>query len=410
VSADPHVGPVGPTAPGIRGFAAFAAGAGTPFLVRMDRHHYVVARGFEGAAPVADEGVKSDVAVVLRIAISVDYAAVAAPPKVAASLAVGKNFGCGLGSVSGGMIKIPTQDLFRLTARSRNSPKITEETALGDRPTFSENGFTEWMIKSGVSDGTTQDYCHAIARYFAYLETTSVSLERAFWQYDTTLSMRRLTGFALRRLERFYWEGEGKKIDFGIPPRLASPSRPKPSPVPRGEIFLILRTARRIYPRGRKKERLGRTFRAWLLLTLEWGARIGETEITWDQIDLERGSVLLRGKTGEDWAPISARGIRILGYLRRCAPAASGPFTGIQGKMVSSDYLYRIFKDVCQTAGLDCHPHQLRHTAVTEWGEAGVPLPYLMRLSRHKSVGAVLWYLRPSEHRLREYAHKRHAA
>lgn len=308
------------------------------------------------------------------------------------------------------MEQTQTSQIFRLTARSRNYPKIAEEPVPGDRPTFPEKDFVQWMRMSGVSNGTTQDYCHAIARYFAYLETAPVSLERAFWKYDTTLSMRRLTGFALRRLERFHWETEGRKVDFGIPPRLASPSRPKPSPIPRKEILLILATARRLYSRDRKRETLGRTFRAWLLLTLEWGARISETELPWSQIDLERKAVLLQGKTGKDWAPISARGIRILRHLRHHAPAASGPFVGIRGDQIGSDYLYRIFKTVCRSAGFNHHPHQLRHTAVTEWGEAGVPLPYLMRLSRHHSVGAVLWYLRPSEQKLREYAQTRHAA
>ena len=50
----------------------------------------------------------------------------------------------------------------------------------------------------------------------------------------------------------------------------------------------MLRTARRIYPPYGKKAAIGRTFRCWLLLTLEWGARISETELTWGQIGLEK--------------------------------------------------------------------------------------------------------------------------
>ncbi len=155
------------------------------------------------------------------------------------------------------------------------------------------------MKMSGVSDGTTADYRHAVRRYLAFLGESLFPIRRAFLNFDVPPGMLRLTGFALRRLTRYWREVDGMDIDLGVPSRLTNPSRPNPSPLRRQEILLMLRTARRIYPPYGKKAAIGRTFRCWLLLTLEWGARISETELTWGQIGLEKGSVLLCGKMGE---------------------------------------------------------------------------------------------------------------
>lgn len=153
---------------------------------------------------------------------------------------------------------------------------------------------------------------------------------------------------------------------------------------------------------------LSKTTRAWLILSWEWGTRIGESEIPWSCFDLSEQEVEVSGKTGERWLPISARGAKILAFLRKNRPDSSAPWIGKRGRSISSGYIYKLFKRVAQRAGLaHLHPHLLRHSAITAWAENDTPMPYLMQLSGHKSVSGVLFYVKPSKQKLREYFQRR---
>lgn len=222
----------------------------------------------------------------------------------------------------------PVQNFIRLTARSRNSAETGTPERRDGVLDIDEGEFRQWLKNDGLREGMIDDYLNAIQRYYSFLGTTSLSVRRAFTFFKATMGMRRLTGFALRRLQSFFFEVLETEVDFGVPARLPCPSRPNPSPLSRGEILLLLRTARRMYPRHGRSARIGRTVRGWLILTLEWGARIGETPIEWTQIDFDSNSATLCGKTGEGWVPLFSRSLRVLKYLRLHAGEAGGPFVG----------------------------------------------------------------------------------
>jgi len=60
----------------------------------------------------------------------------------------------------------------------------------------------------------------------------------------------------------------------------------------------------------------------------------------------------------------------------------------------------RLIKDKATAAGLDTNRysgHSLRSGLATAAGEAGLLLPNIMRQTRHKTVEAVLGYVRPSD-------------
>lgn len=283
--------------------------------------------------------------------------------------------------------------------------------ASGTELNYSQEEFRGWLRNSGLAEKTISDYCRALTRYNRFLQANhSVPLRRAFTIYKGTPGMIRVLGFALRRLQMFLYDVRGTSVEFGVPARLPNPSRPQPRPITTSELLLLMRTARRDLPDRAKQSSLNKVFRAWLFLSQEWGTRLGESVLTWDAIDLGTGDVQLDGKTGQGWAPISSRGKAVLRYLKRLAPSSAGPFIGTRGELMSADYLYRIFHRVARRAGVAARPHHLRHRAVTRWGEMDIPLPYLMRLSRHSSVASVLWYLQPSKEKLRAYATGRHLA
>jgi integrase len=283
--------------------------------------------------------------------------------------------------------------------------KLITVEGSGTELDYSEEEFRGWLRNSGLAEKTITDYCRALTRYRQYLrDNPDVPLRRAFAKYKASAGITRVAGFALRRLQDFLFDVCDISIEFGIPPRLANPSRPQPRPITTAELLLLMRTARRILPDKHQQSSLNKVIRAWLFLSQEWGARLGESVLTWEDMNLDTGDVQLDGKTGKGWAPISARATKVLRYLQRLVPASGGPFTGSRGQLMSADYLYRLFHRVARGAGLHVRPHHLRHRAVTRWGEMGVPLPYLMRLSRHRSVSAVTWYLQPSKEKLRAYA------
>jgi integrase len=274
---------------------------------------------------------------------------------------------------------------------------------------FSEEEFRGWLRNSGLAEKTITDYCRALTRYRQFLRNNpGVPLRRAFAKYKASAGIARVAGFALRRLQTFLYDVCETSVEFGVPARLTNPSRPQPRPITTGELLLLMRTARRILPDRFQRSSLNKVIRAWLFLGQEWGTRLSENILTWSDFDFEAGDVELNGKTGEGWAPLSPRSKRLLQYLKALAPASAGPFVGSRGQLMSSDYLYRLFHRVARAAGLRVRPHHLRHRAVTRWGEMEIPMPYLMRLSRHRSVSAVMWYLQPSKEKLRAYAAGRH--
>jgi len=72
---------------------------------------------------------------------------------------------------------------------------------------------------------------------------------------------------------------------------------------------------------------------------------------------------------------------------------AAGDLDAITGRARLS---YRRAAEMFTQASGGATLHQLRHTAITELAEAGVPLPLLMAKSRHSSLRSLQRYAKPS--------------
>ena len=107
----------------------------------------------------------------------------------------------------------PSQ-FVRLIGISRINPKIATGTPDEHLPEYQEDEFRQWMRVSGVSEGTIEDYVNAVRRYLAFLGESVFPIRRAFLNFDVPPGMLRLTGFALRRLTRYWREVDGMDIDL----------------------------------------------------------------------------------------------------------------------------------------------------------------------------------------------------
>ena len=127
-------------------------------------------------------------------------------------------------------------------------------------------------------------------------------------------------------------------------------------------------------------------------LALHTGMRRGEQfGLLWKDVDLERGILTVRGKTGRRHIIANSSAIealrrlqQITGKEKRVSPAA------IEG--VKRDWR-RWFKDATKKAGVeDFHWHDLRHTFASRLVMAGVDLRTVQELLGHKSIVQTMKY------------------
>lgn len=73
--------------------------------------------------------------------------------------------------------------------------------------------------------------------------------------------------------------------------------------------------------------------------------------------------------------------------------AFPGPllFTGPQGAAVQPhNFSQRTFKKACESVGVSMRVHDLRHTAITHWVQAGIPLPQVVSWAGHADASFTL--------------------
>jgi len=138
------------------------------------------------------------------------------------------------------------------------------------------------------------------------------------------------------------------------------------------EAAALLRAARRD---PQSKGHLPR----FILLALYTAARKGAIlDLTWKQIDLERGRLDLNPEgrvettKGRAKLPIPGRLLTLLRYWRPRAKKGAA-VVAINGQPVAS--VKKSFKAACERAGIkNVTPHTLRHTSATWMAQAGVPM------------------------------------
>jgi integrase/recombinase XerD len=139
----------------------------------------------------------------------------------------------------------------------------------------------------------------------------------------------------------------------------------------------------------------GRRDYAVMLLLSRLGLRAGEVaRLGLDDLDWRRGEITIAGKGNRaERLPVPADvGAAIAAYLRRGRPQTAqgrSVFVRVHAphRPLTTGGITMIVFDAAQRAGLaKMHAHRLRHTAATAMMRAGVPLPEVGQVLRHRSM------------------------
>ena len=289
-------------------------------------------------------------------------------------------------------LPIPLTAIARTVSETPQQARLAEERVLTVFNTSSvvtnvEN-FAIWLRETGASAVTATNYTRAVVRWLSLLEKEPSLRPAQVWlRWVGTASMKRITGYGLRRWREYNEAVLGLAIDVGVPSRLPAASAPRPRPIADSELRGLRIAAKSLLP-----AQTGVSFRVWLALVEELGLRRGESTLEWDQIDWS-GSVKVEGKTGQRELPLSQRMLRLLSWLRTKHQAA--PWLGARNQKLSGGVLYNIFQSVSSSAGLlNLRPHLLRHRTLTRLCRSSLgsnPL-LVLAFAGHSHVGSLHAY------------------
>jgi integrase/recombinase XerD len=155
--------------------------------------------------------------------------------------------------------------------------------------------------------------------------------------------------------------------------------------------------------------------RALLELLYGTGARISEAVgLDVDDLDLQQGAVLLRGKGGKERVvPVGSYGrAAVDAYLVRARPvlATAGRgspalFLNVRGSRLSRQSAWTVIREAGGRAGLELDhlsPHTLRHSFATHMLDGGADVRTVQELLGHASVTTTQIYTLVTVERLRE--------
>lgn len=280
-------------------------------------------------------------------------------------------------------------------------------------------------IERGLSDNTIASYRRDLRRYRDYLDRIGRTSIAAVTEEDVAGFLADLrTGdeehqplsaasaaralIATRGLHRFCVKDgiTGSDVAGAVkPPR---PPTRLPKALPLEEIERILEAA------GAGGGALALRNRALLELLYGTGARISEAVgADVDDLELDDGAVLLRGKGGKQRiVPVGTYAVEALrNYLTAGRPALmttgkAGPavFVNARGGRLSRQSAWAILIAAAERAGVesDVTPHTLRHSYATHLLDGGADVRVVQELLGHASVTTTQIYTRVTVDRLRE--------
>lgn len=146
------------------------------------------------------------------------------------------------------------------------------------------------------------------------------------------------------------------------------------------------------------------------------GIRVSElTGLDLTEIDLEEGFIRVFGKGGKERdVPVGGAATRALSeyltlgrpYLkakkrtRRADPAAV--FVNTYGGRLTRQAVFRLVRRYGARAGIDLHPHTLRHSYATHMLEGGADLRVLQEILGHSDIATTQIYTHVDRHHIRE--------
>jgi integrase/recombinase XerD len=280
-------------------------------------------------------------------------------------------------------------------------------------------------VERGLATNTLASYRRDLRRYAAFLAEQGVDDPRAIGEQHVTAFLRSLREgdalhaalsassaaravVAVRGLHRFLHREGLAAADPAGAVRPPTPPRRLPKAISLEHIEKLLAAA------AAEGTPLALRDRALLEVLYGTGARISEAVgLDRDDIDLEAGSVLLRGKGRKQRiVPVGSYARQAVeAYLVRARPqlAATGPatpalFLNARGGRLSRQSAWTVLHTVAGRARLDAHvsPHTLRHAFATHLLDRGADVRVVQELLGHASVTTTQIYTLVTVDHLRE--------
>jgi len=186
------------------------------------------------------------------------------------------------------------------------------------------------------------------------------------------------------------------------------------------EVTRFLAQPMKALAEGRQDEHASLRDTAFFESLYSTGCRIHElTVVTWESLDLRRGTLIVTGKGSKDRLVILGRpACDALQRLRECRetqqPGSTvGPrpvFVSDRGEEMSPRFAQRRMKRYLADAGLslDLTPHKFRHSFATHLLDAGADLRSVQEMLGHASLSTTQIYTHVSVERLRDAYAKAH--
>ncbi|HJU97439.1 MAG TPA: site-specific tyrosine recombinase XerD [Jiangellaceae bacterium] len=280
-------------------------------------------------------------------------------------------------------------------------------------------------VERGLAVNTLASYRRDLRRYAAFLDARDVTEPAAIGESDVTAFLRSLregdadhpplgassaarTVVAVRGLHRFLHREAMAPADAAGAVRPPTPPRRLPKAISLDQVEALLAAA------TAGETPLALRDRALLELLYGTGARISEAVgLDRDDLDVDAGTVLLRGKGGRQRVvPVGSYAQEAVhAYLVRSRPtlSATGPstpalFLNARGGRLSRQSAWTVLRTVAERAHLSTHisPHTLRHSFATHLLDGGADVRVVQELLSHASVTTTQIYTLVTVDRLRE--------
>jgi integrase/recombinase XerD len=281
------------------------------------------------------------------------------------------------------------------------------------------------VVERGLADNTLKSYRRDLRRYVRYLAGSGVEDLASIQESSVSGFLMALregdsehpplgagsaarTVVAVRGFHKFAVREGLTQVDPASDVRPPAPAKRLPKALPLSEIERILDAA------GAPGTALAMRDRALLEVLYGTGARISEAVgLDLDDLDLEQGTVLLRGKgSKERIVPVGSFAQEaVQAYLVRGRPELSGLGKGVpaiflnaRGGRLSRQSAWTVLAKAADRAGVtaEVSPHTLRHSFATHLLDGGADVRVVQELLGHASVTTTQVYTLVTVDSLRE--------
>lgn len=279
-------------------------------------------------------------------------------------------------------------------------------------------------VERGLAANTLSSYRRDLRRYREFLAEQAVDELAAVTEATVAAFLVRLregdrdhpplsstsaarTVVAVRGFHRFAVRDGLATHDPASAVKPPSPTKRLPKALPLADVEAILEAA------GSPGTTLALRDRALLEVLYGTGARISEAVgLDVDDLDLDEGTVLLRGKGGKERiVPVGSFAREaVSAYLVRARPelvgVAGGPglFLNSRGGRLSRQSAWAVLVKAADRAGVraDVSPHTMRHSFATHLLDGGADVRVVQELLGHASVTTTQVYTLVTVDNLRE--------